>query len=209
MAAQSSATRHSAGPSPHVAAFLLLLFSPLLALPAVAATALEYTAGPDAPAAVLAGESLEITLTAGNGAAAADTATGVQLRLTLPADVAYVEHGFGAGVSCSSPDAATVLCTLPDLAPGASEAGSLTVEVASSVAAATELAIEFDLFSAEQADPGVEADLSVMVETAAALVVTKSRTVPTADEAVPGESLTFEIGVENQGPSDALDVELS
>lgn len=209
MAAQSSATRHSAGPSPHVAAFLLLLFSPLLALPAVAATALEYAAGPAAPSEVLAGESLETTLTVANGAAAADTATGVQLRLTLPADVTYVDHGFGVGVSCSSPDAATVLCTLPDLAPGASEAGSVTVAVASSVAAATELAIDFDLFSNEEADPGVDADVTVTVETAAALVVTKSRTVPAADEAVPGESLTFEIGVENLGPSDALEVELS
>ncbi len=209
MAAQSSATRHSAGPSPHVAALLLVLLSPLLAAPAAAATALAYTSGPSAPATVLAGESFEIELTVGNGAAADDTATAVQLRLTLPADVTYVEHGFGAGVSCSSPDAATVLCTLPDLAPGASEAGSVTVQVASSVAPATELAIDFDLFSDEEADPGVDADLSVDVETAAAIVVTKTRTLPVADEAVPGESLTFEIEVENLGPSDALDVELS
>jgi uncharacterized repeat protein (TIGR01451 family)/CSLREA domain-containing protein len=75
-----------------------------------------------APASVTAGATIAYALTATN--AGPDTATGVQITDTLPAQTTLAS---AAGATCAG---APLVCTLPDLAPGASATVTLTVTTA-------------------------------------------------------------------------------
>lgn len=186
-------------------AWRALFVSALLAAPAVAQPVLDYgVAGPSAaPDPVLAGASLTYTITVRNTAGLGNDATGVVLQLNLPSGFSFASSTGDFSGDCSE-TLGVVTCNLGALAAAGSQSGTVVVAVAASVADGTTAATDFDLYHSGLADPGVDADVSVDVDTEADLTVTK--TGPT--EAVPGENLSYSIVVGNAGPSDAANVEI-
>jgi len=182
-----------------------LLLSALLAAPAVAQPVLDYGAtGPSAaPDPVLAGESLTYSITVRNTASLGNDASGVVLRLNLPSGFSFNSSTGDFSGDCSQA-ASVVTCTLGALVAGGSQTGSVVVDVAASVADGTMAATDFDLYHSTLAAPGVDADVTVQVDTEADVTVTKTGPA----EAVPGQNLSYTIVVANAGPSNAANVEI-
>ncbi len=180
-----------------------LAVAALLATPAAAAPVLDYNTGPTAPGTVVAGEQLTFSVTVRNTATGgANDATGVVLKLNLPAGFTYASSTGSFAGDCSGTSVAT--CNLGGLAAGASQTGTVVVDVAATLADGAMPSTDFDLYSDQNASPGTDADLAVTIATEADITVTK--TGPT--EAVPGQNLSYSIVVANAGPSDAANVEI-
>jgi uncharacterized repeat protein (TIGR01451 family) len=159
--------------------------------------ALSKTTSPDP---VIAGQQATSTITVHNNGP--NAAENVHVRDVLPANVTFVSATPSTG-SCTQASG-TVDCALGTLANGA----TATVTVAVQVVASSTDATLTDVASAttDTIDPNPQdntAGSTVGVATSADLVITK--TANTASVA-PGQSVTFPITVQNNGPSDAQSV---
>jgi uncharacterized repeat protein (TIGR01451 family) len=156
----------------------------------------------DAPDPVLAGANLTYTLTASN--TGPNSATGITLTDTLPANVTYVSATASQG-SCAQA-AGVVTCNLGTLASAANATAAIVVRptaaaVPSVSNTASVTATEFDPNAANNS-----ATAATTVNPAADLAVTKT---DNPDPVVVGQSLTYTVVVVNNGPSQATGVTLT
>ena len=174
-----------------------------LASTASAQPFLAYTALTDAPDPVVAGASLVYSVTVTNiSAASPDNQNSVVLRLAATTYLSFAGDGGDFDGDCSVA-AGIITCALGDLANnGDAFSGTVTLTVDPSAPDATVLAQDFDLYSTEQAAPGIDADRSTTVDAQADLVVVTAGPA----QAVPGSNLVYTVTVTNSGPSDAQGV---
>ncbi|WP_154723337.1 DUF7933 domain-containing protein [Ilumatobacter coccineus] len=167
----------------------------------------DETAAPDAdlvltktaaPDPVIAGELVTYTITVRNDGPS--TAIGVQVDDALPAGLTVDDVSSSQGGCTSLP------CDLGDLVDGASATVTVVAQVDADV---TDLAPN----SATTSSTTPDSDLSnnndtadPVVDTLARLSTTKELSTPTA---VPGTRVSWTITVDNDGPSDALDVSVA
>lgn len=140
-----------------------------------------------------AGTELTYTITVSNAGPAA--ATHVAVLDLLPAGVTYVADSLGCG-------AALTACALPDLAPGASQAFTVTV----AVAASTLGPIANTVAVASDDDPFPDNDEATATTTVTGRADLRVVKVDDPDPVTAGGVLDYAITVTNDGPSDALDV---
>lgn len=151
---------------------------------------------------VQAGENLTYTLNISNNGPAA--ATGVTVTDNLPPAASLVSAVASQGGGCSGTGSLT--CVLGDMNPGS--AASITV-VVNVPAAATGSLINSATVSAGQADPNPDnntATVETAISPAADLAITKSGS---PDPVMVGQTLTYNLSVINNGPSDASGVTVS
>ncbi len=151
-----------------------------------------------APALVVAGDSLDYTLTASNDGPS--TATGVVITDPLPAGVRFVS----ATAPCTFA-AGKVTCPVGTLGAGASRVVTITVAVDPGQADGNVIANTATISSAtpdpERASNSAEADTTVT--TRADLSIAKRAT---SGSGPPGSPQRFVISITNNGPSTARDV---
>lgn len=196
--------------------FRLALVAVILtvAAPALAADTpvLAFTTLTDSPDPVIAGETLTINVTITNSAT--DPGGGQDNDSTgtiLSADLSGLP--LGTSVGDTLPGACAIassiltcpLGTINDA--GGTASGTITLQVLASATDGGTIAIDWDLYSTEIAAPGVDGDTSTTIDTEAELAVTAQA--PVATEAVPGQTLVYNVRVANAGPSDATGVELT
>lgn len=160
---------------------------------------LSKTATPDP---VIAGETVEYTITARNNGPSISTGTTVTDQ--LPAGLT-LETPLPAG--CID-DAGDLSCDLGTLTVGQVEAITFTVRVDADEPDASVITNNASILATEP-DPNAGnngASAPVTVDTLADLAIAKTAA---PDPAVPGEPLTYTLTVTNSGPSDALDVVVS
>lgn len=151
------------------------------------------------PDPVVAGQTVEYTITARNNGPSISTDTTV--TDDLPAGLTLVAP-LPAGCSDVGGD---LSCDLATLAVGEVQTITFTALVDADEPAGSTITNDASITATEiDPDPGNDdASVSVTVDTLADLSITKSAN---PDPAVPGETLTYSIVVTNDGPSDALDV---
>ena len=159
----------------------------------------------DSPDPVTAGTELFYTLTVKNNGP--DTASGIVVTDTLPAQVDYVTNTNPLGCAAA---AGVVTCPVGELASGASTTFTIKVHVKTNAAANPGPVSIFNTASvtaSESADPNVANNTdteATIVEDLADLEITKICKPDTTPSA--GEPITCTIFVDNHGPSDARDV---
>jgi len=157
----------------------------------------------DDPDPVTAGEMLIYTLTVENGGPS--DAVNVTLTDSLPAQLEGVQYSIVGGKGWTSwPGSSSV--ALGTMAPAASGQVLIRGTVASS---ATGTISNTASVSSETTDPDMgnnDATEQTTVEARANLLVTKSDSV---DPVIAGQALTYTITVQNQGPSNAVNVRLT
>lgn len=195
-------------------AWILAALVLTVAAPALAADTpvLAFTTLTDSPDPVIAGQTLTINVTITNsatdpGAGQDNDSTGTILRADLTGLPLGTTVGDTLPGACAI--AASVLsCPLGTIGDaGGTASGAITLQVLASAADGGTIAIDWDLYSNEIAAPGVDGDTSTTIDTKAALAVTAQA--PVATEAVPGQSLVYNVRVANGGPSDAANVSLT
>ncbi len=162
----------------------------------VAAADLSLTKS-GSPDPVLLGGTLTYDLTVQNSGP--QSATGVQVTDTLPAEVSFDSATPSQG-TCSEASG-TVTCALGTLA----DAESATVQILVTALSTGTIANQASVTS-EVADPDAgdaTAGTSTTVDPVADLLLTKT---DTPDPAIAGEPLTYTVTVDNSGPSDAAGV---
>jgi len=151
---------------------------------------------------VLAGTALTYTLSITNSGAV--TATGVLLTDTLPAGVTLLSSNPGSPL-CSSVDN-VVICSLGDLGAGANTLVTLTVQVHPSVTGALTNNVAVGSSTSDDDPLDNSTSLVTTVEAEADLAIQKS---DNPDPVFPTDLLTYTLTIDNNGPSDALDVNLT
>ena len=153
-----------------------------------------------APATVVAGAALTYTLLVAN--AGPSDAADVSVTDTLPAGVTFVSAN-GPGWSCSNSGNASVTCTRATLAAGASSTITVVVAAPDQAGSITNTAAVASTTS--DPDPSDNADTATTTVTASADVsITKAG--PTTVTA--SGRVTYTLDVANDGPSDAVDLEV-
>ena len=150
---------------------------------------------------VVAGTALTYTLHVRN--AGPSDASAVSITDTLPPFVTFV----GASSGCTEATG-VVTCSVATLDAYADASFAVTVEVAAAVPAGATLE-NHAVVTANELDPNGPnnaADASTTVEREADLWITKTST---PDPVVAGETLTYDLSVTNNGPSNAADVTIS
>ncbi len=179
-----------------------------LAPAALRATAvIEITALTHSPTSVVAGSSTDLTYTitvANTATGASDDATNVLLVLPLTGTPLQYQSESITGATCSVVGG-DLECDFGSMAESTSKSGDLVFRVAASAAPGT-LTATFEATSDEDTTPDTESE-DVTIDVEADLSVDKHS--PSPDEAVPGQQVTYSIDVQNDGPSDATDVELA
>lgn len=168
----------------------------------------------DAPDPVIAGETLTISVTVTNNAADPgggndNDSTGTTLAANLAGtDLSYVSDDLGPGATALCSEVASVVtCALGTIADvGGSVSGGIVLALASSAPDGGTLALTWTLANTENDVPAPGAT-STTVDIEAELAVTAQA--PVATEAVPGQSLVYNVRVANAGPSDAVAVSLT
>jgi uncharacterized repeat protein (TIGR01451 family) len=167
---------------------------------AVADLALTKT---DSPDPVLVGGTLTYTLTVTNNGP--NSATGVTLTDTLPANVTFVSSN-PAAPTCSQA-AGVVTCNLGTIASGANSV--VTISVTPQAAAVPSVTNSASVTAAE-VDPNSADNTNISqtttVNPAADLAVTKT---DSPDPVVVGNNVTYTVTVANNGPSPATTVVLT
>jgi uncharacterized repeat protein (TIGR01451 family) len=151
----------------------------------------------DSPDPVSVGQPLTYTLTAAN--AGPNTATGVQIVDTLPANVTFVS----ASPGCVVGPPGTVTCTIGTLANGASAPRTITV---TPTAAASPSITNSATVSGNEPDPtsgNNTATATTSVTPAANLSITKSAS---PAPVIPGNPITYTLTINNAGPSAAVNL---
>ena len=156
------------------------------------------------PAALIAGQTGTYTLRVTN--AGPGSAESVVVTDSIPAGLTLISAS-GADWSCAE-TAPTVRCTLPSLSAGAS-AGPITIvvtvdEEASDSGSVTNTAT----VSSDTPDPdpsGNNSTVTTPLDRSADLAIAKWHDGP----AIPGSTITYSLGVRNEGPSDATGVTLT
>ena len=153
------------------------------------------------PTALVAGQTATYTLrvaNAGPGSAASVVATD-----SIPAGLTLLSAS-GSGWSCAE-TAPTVRCSLPALAAGAS-AAPVTITVAvDEEASASGSVSNTATVSSDTPDPDPSNNTSTVdapLDRSADLAISKWHEGP----AIPGSTITYSLGVRNEGPSDATGV---
>jgi uncharacterized repeat protein (TIGR01451 family) len=176
---------------------------------AVHASADLVATSSDSPDPVFAGANLTYTINvADNGPASAH---GVTLADALPAGTTFVSLAAPAGFNCTTPTVGTngtVNCAGGTVDAGTSGAFELVVRVAPGTAAGTTLSNTATASaSTPEANPGDESATSTTTVNTAADVAATVTGAP--DPVSSGADLTYTIGVQNNGPSDAANVSLA
>jgi len=126
-------------------------------------------------------------------------AKGVEVTDPIPAETSFVSASAGCAEA-----AATVTCELAELAPGESHVFEVTVLVSPTVGASI---VNTAKVGSETPDPEPENnESSVTTPESADLSIVKTAT---PSPAIPGEDVTYELLVENHGPSNAKNVEVT
>ncbi len=157
----------------------------------------------DSPEPVLAGNDVTYTLAVTNNGPS--VATSVTVTDTLPAEVSFVS-ATGSGWTCSE-SAGTVTCDATSLAVGAAPPITITAAVPPDTALGTVLNNSATVGSATP-DPNAGNDSDTedtTVDTSADLGVTKQS--PSSVKA--GDTFIYQIVVQNNGPSDAQNVQIT
>ncbi len=162
----------------------------------------------DSPDPVVAGNNLTYTVTVTNNGP--DPAAGASWSTTLPADETFVSLPAVAGWSCTTPavgSGGTVNCSNPNFAVGSS-VFTLTAAVNPSVATGTVLSATATVTSTSgDPTPGNNsATATTTVSSSADLSVSNSGAPASA---ISGQTISYTIGVNNAGPSNAANASLS
>ncbi|MCX7669107.1 MAG: DUF11 domain-containing protein, partial [Anaerolineae bacterium] len=162
----------------------------------VVATADLAIAKRGTPEPAVAGELLRYTIVVTNYGPSA--ARAVIVTDTLPAGVTFV-----SGPACNSPTGTLVLCTLGDLAAGA----TTSVEIVGAVApTATGVLTNTAAVGSATLDPNLHNNTTVHVEPLAASADLSIVKTASADKVVAGELFTYTLVARNVGPSAATKV---
>ncbi len=159
-----------------------------------------------APATVTAGTSMTYSIVVAN--VGPSNAANVSITDALPTGTAYSSHTVTTGSATCSTTASNITCSQATLAPGASIAVDVIVDVDESVGDGTPLS-NTALVRSDTSDPVPGNDESTApstVEREADLAVAKTAVTPTAQA---GQPASFQIVVTNNGPSQATNVILS
>jgi uncharacterized repeat protein (TIGR01451 family) len=157
---------------------------------------------------VTAGEDLEYPITVTN---AGPNAADVTLTNPLPAGTTFKSLDSDAGFTCTTPAAGaagTISCSKASLAAGGNATFLLTVHVPASTADQTTLS-DTATVSTSASDANSQNNSSTATTTVFAIAdvgITKSAS---ADTVTPGGTITYTIGVTNDGPSEAANVALN
>ena len=154
----------------------------------------------DSPDPLSAGDLLTYTLTVHN--AGPQSATGVSLTDTLPADVTFVSATPSQG-SCSQASG-TVDCALGTLANGASASVEIQIRPQEGGTITNQASVSSDAGDPSPSDNSASAETTVTP--VADISVTKT---DSPDPVLAGEVLTYTVTVHNSGPSSATQVLLS
>ncbi len=180
------------------------------AAPVSAAAVLEIDSITHVPASVVAGSTTNVVYTLdlrNNGPLAADDETAAVLDLPLGSSFLYQSEAL-PGMTCSVVAGPILRCSaIATLGNGESIVGTVTLRVAASVAAGT-LTANFSFYGTNDPSPDAESE-DVTVTTSADLDATVTMTAPVSGNVVPGGSVSYTIGLINNGPSDAAAVTLA
>jgi uncharacterized repeat protein (TIGR01451 family) len=177
---------------------------------ATVATSADMQVTKSGPATIDAGSNITYTITATN--AGTSDAQAVSLSDTLPANTTFVSlvQGSGPSFTLTTPAVGapgTVTATLATLPAAASATFTLVLKVASATASGSSIANTATV-SSTTTDPtpgNNSATSTATVTTSADLVVTK-----TGPPSLPTSStITYNLSLSNNGPSDALTVSLA
>lgn len=153
------------------------------------------------PASVVPGQALTYTIDVTNNGTG--TATNTSLTDVLPTGVTFISATTPAGTTFTNTNG-TLVFTLGDMAPGA--VNTVTIEVTPSAAGdiTNTATATTDAGDANVADNQSTTTVTVNANstTATDLAITKSAT---PEPVVPGQLLTYTLGVTNNGPSDVTD----
>ncbi len=158
------------------------------------------------PTSLFAGEVGTFELTLLN--AGPSDATGVTIDDLLPAGFAYDAFRVTAGAATCAPAGGNVECTVGALAAGASVVVEIDATADSSLAVG-DMAINRAVADADQPDPDPSsntAEATTTIAREADLLIVKSDPVGSS---AAGEGIVYEIVVDNLGPSDATNVEVT
>jgi uncharacterized protein len=158
---------------------------------------------------VAAGTSFSYTVTVAN--TGPDPADSVSWTDPLPAGVTFVSLTEPGGWSCSTPAVGvggTVTCSIATLAPAASAAFTLTVQVDSSVTAGTVISNTASVTTTTTDDPSDNSATETTTVSAAATDVTITKT-DTPDPVLTGENLTYTITASNNGTGNLTSAEVA
>ncbi len=150
------------------------------------------------PDTVVAGETMVYTIFVDNDGPS--HATNVVANLLLPPELSLVSTS-----GCAEDPMAFPACSLGDLVTGGTAFYQVTVQVAASTLGpvTAEVFVNSEATDPDNGNNHTDFDSTVISE--ADLRVSKTDEVVTA---VPGESVTYVIGVHNDGPSDAIDIDV-
>ncbi|MCL4204251.1 MAG: DUF11 domain-containing protein [Pirellulaceae bacterium] len=153
------------------------------------------------PSPVLAGETVTYTFSVTN--LGPDEAVGVVVANTLPAGTSLVASG-----GCAEDPLGQPVCSLGNVGAGASASATITLAVDSNVPAGTVLR-NAALVSSSTGDPDPINNVAfeeILVQRAANLALSKTES---ADPVTPGGTLTYQVVLTNNGPSDASGIALA
>jgi uncharacterized repeat protein (TIGR01451 family) len=153
------------------------------------------------PATAVAGSQITYAVDVAN--AGPSDASDLRVTDTLPAGTTFVSAG-GTGWACTNAGDASVTCTLASLAAGSS-AASISVVVNAPAQAAGLLNTASVASTTADPDTGNNAD-SVATTVTASADLSLTKTGPLTVEA--GAAITYLLAVTNNGPSDAVDLEV-
>ncbi len=154
---------------------------------------------------VLEGQTVDFTLAVHNDGPS--TAVAAKVIDTLPAGMTYVSSSPACTTAPGANGTTTIACTLGDLAKGADRSIRVTARVDVGALGKRTNAAEVSSSTIDLVPTNDKSSADVTSSPASDVQVTKT-SVP-ATGAVPGQKLTYHLVVENNGPSEALAVQLT
>lgn len=169
------------------------------------------------PASATAGQTAMWTITVTNqgpSVSRGSEAKPIRVADALPAGLTLESIAMGSGVSCVASTSTNVTCDIQrDLAPNESVSITLQTRVGASVASGTTITNTATVTPGVTPDPNTgnnTGSAQITIGTADKLSISKRITDPAAENGVvtvtPGETMTYEVTVRAQGPSDSRNV---